>query len=306
MRCDIGITRMILLAASFFAALGFAGCRRAAPPGFDGEAAFGFLKEQCALGPRFPGSPGHAAVRRYLHETLAGFGATVSEQPFEAVLSTGDTLRLVNIVGAFRTDARKRILLGAHYDTRPRADRDPDPANRAKPILGANDGASGVAVLCEVARLLGASKPPVGVDIVFFDGEDYGEEGNVQDYLLGSRHVASSLAGHRPSAVIVIDMVGQHEARFPREGLSEAASPALNGRLYSIAQKLGIPNFVGTEGRSIIDDHLPFIQAGLPAIDIIDFDYPFWHTLEDTPDKCSPASLNAVGRVLMSFIWEER
>jgi len=295
-----------MLGAAFFAVCGLVGCRKAAPPEFDGQSAFGFLTEQCALGPRFPGSPGHAAVRRYLHEKLAGYGATVSEQPFEAALSTGDTLRLVNMIGAFRTEARTRILLGAHYDTRPRADRDGNPANRSTPILGANDGASGVAVLCEVARLLGASKPPIGVDIVFFDGEDYGEEGNVQDYLLGSRHYASSLGGSRPSAVIVIDMVGEHEARFPREGLSEAASAALNGRVYSIAGKLGIPNFVPAEGRTIIDDHLPFIQAALPAIDIIDFDYPFWHTLEDTPDKCSPASLNAVGRVLMSFIWEAR
>ncbi len=295
-----------MLAAAFLAAFDFAGCKRAVPPEFDGQSAFGFLREQCDMGPRFPGSPGHDAVQRYLEEKLARFGANVSLQPFEAVLSTGDTLHLVNIIGAYRTEARRRVLLGAHYDTRPRADRERDPANRSKPILGANDGASGVAVLCEMARLLGTSRSPVGVDIVFFDGEDYGEEGSVEDYLLGSRRFASSLGASRPSAVIVIDMVGERDARFPIEGFSGAASAALNGKIYAIAEKLGISNFVRAEGRPIIDDHLPFIQAGLPAIDIIDFDYPFWHTLEDTPDKCSAGSLSAVGSVLVSFIWEER
>jgi len=297
---------MILVAAACVAAVGCAGCGTAAPPAFDGQMAFVVLREQCALGPRYPGSPGHAEIQRYLREKLAGYGATVSEQRFEVVLSTGDTLRLTNIIGAFRPDARTRILLGAHYDTRPRADREREPANRSKPILGANDGASGVAVLCEVARLLGASKPPVGVDIVFFDGEDYGEEGRSRDYLLGSRHCASRLAGARPSAVIVIDMVGERDARFQREGFSEAASAPLNARVFGIAEKLGVPNFAPGEGPSIIDDHLPFIQAGLPAIDIIDFEYPFWHTLDDTPDKCSSESLSAVGRVLVEFIWGER
>jgi glutaminyl-peptide cyclotransferase len=285
-------------------ALGMLHCGTQDPPAFDEQRAFTVLNEQCAIGPRDPGSPGHEAVERYLREKLASFGAKVSVQPFEAVVSTGDTLRLENIVASFHPGSRTRVLLGAHYDTRPRADRDPNPMNRSKPIIGANDGASGVAVLCEVARLLGASKPPVGVDIVFFDGEDYGEEGTLRDYFLGSRHFVATLASHRPEAVIVIDMVGERDARFPCEGLSAAASPALTDRVYSIAARLGIANFVRVEGPSISDDHLPFIQAGIPAIDIIDIDYPYWHTLEDTPDKCSAASLGAVGRVLMAFIWE--
>ena len=146
-------------------------------------------------------------------------------------------------------DARKRILLGAHYDTRPRADRDPDPANRAKPIIGANDGASGVAVLLEIARLLGASKPSVGVDIVFFDGEDYGEEGNTEDYLLGSRRFATSLGGDRPIAVIVVDMVGERDSRIPVEGFSAAASPALCARGSTGSPRtLGVSNFVRVAG----------------------------------------------------------
>lgn len=295
-----------ILAAACVAALQCTGCAQSAPPAFDGASAFVFLREQCDLGPRYPGSPGHAAIRRLLLEKLAAYGASVSQQSFEAVLTTGDTLRLVNIIGTYRPEARKRILLGAHYDTRPRADRDPDPGNRAKPILGANDGGSGVAVLLELARLLAASKPSVGVDLVFFDGEDYGEEGHTADYLLGSRRYAKSLGGRRPDAVIVVDMVGERDSRMPIEGFSATVSPALCARIYGIARTLRVPNFVQSQGASIIDDHLPFIQAGIPAIDLIDFEYPHWHTLADTPDKCSSESLAAVGSVLVRYLWEER
>jgi glutaminyl-peptide cyclotransferase len=295
-----------IVAAACAAALMCGGCAKSAPPAFDGASAFMFLREQCDMGPRYPGSPGHAAVRRYLLEKLASFGASVEQQPFEAVLSTGDTLRLVNIVGAYRPEARTRILIGAHYDTRPRADRDPDPANRARPILGANDGASGVAVLLEIARLLAVSRPSVGIDLVFFDGEDWGEEGSAADYLLGSRRYAKSLGGNPPLAVILLDMVGERDSRMPIEGFSAAASPALCARIYGIARTLGLPNFVQSQGPSIIDDHLPFIQAGIPAIDLIDFDYPFWHTLADTPDKCSAESLAAVGTVILRYLRELR
>jgi hypothetical protein len=297
---------LAMMAALWIAALQCAGCARSAPPAFDGSSAFAFLEQQCALGPRYPGSPGHAAVQRYIVGKLEGFGASVSRQPFEAVLSTGDTLSLVNIIGSYRPGARERILIGAHYDTRPRADRDPDPANRAKPILGANDGASGVAVLLELARLLSISAPSVGVDLVFFDGEDYGEEGNTGDYLLGSRRHAKSLGAGRPAAVIVVDMVGERDSRIPIEGYSAAASPALCARIFGIARSLRIPNLVQAKGPSIIDDHLPYIQAGIPAIDLIDFDYRHWHTLADTPDKCSGESLAAVGAVLVHYIREER
>lgn len=297
---------LTILAAACVAALQCTGCAKSAPPAFDGSSAFAHLEQQCALGPRYPGSPGHVAVQRYIAGKLEEFGARVTRQPFEAVLSTGDTLRLVNIVGSYRPDARKRILLGAHYDTRPRADRDPDPANRAKPILGANDGASGVAVLLELARLLSLAEPSVGVDLVFFDGEDWGEEGNTADYLLGSRRHAKGLGVRRPAAMILLDMVGERDSRIPIEGYSAAASPALCARIFGIARSLRIPNFVQAQGASIIDDHLPFIQAGIPAIDLIDFEYPYWHTLADTPDKCSSESLAAVGSVLVRYIWEAR
>jgi Zn-dependent M28 family amino/carboxypeptidase len=265
-----------------------------------------FLEEQCAMGPRYPGSGGHLAVQRYIAEKLRRCGASVSVQPFDAVPSDGDTLRLVNIIANYRTRARERVLIGAHYDTRPRADRDPDPANREAPIIGANDGASGAAVLLEIARLLGEAEPPVGVDLVFFDGEDWGAEGRIDDYLLGSKHFATHLRGYRPRAVIVVDMVGERGAAFPVEGFSQSAAPDLCNDLLSIAARLGVSQFRREPGSSIIDDHVPFIQEGLPAIDIIDFEYPYWHTLADTPDKCSPESLGAVGAVIVHYLWEKR
>jgi Zn-dependent M28 family amino/carboxypeptidase len=297
---------MMLCALGLLAVLHLAGCARSEAPEFDADSAFVFLQEQCDLGPRYPGSPGHVELRRYLIEKLEAFGAAVSRQPFDAVPTPGDTLHLMNIIAKYRPDARSRILLGAHYDTRPRADRDPNPENRAKPIIGANDGASGVAVLLEIARLLGAWKPPVGVDLVFFDGEDYGEEGHIEDYLLGSRRFASGLGVYRPTAVIVVDMVGERDSSIPIEGFSSAASPGLCARIYGIAETLGVKNFVRSQGPTIYDDHFPFIQAGIAAVVLIDFDYPYWHTLADTPDKCDGSSLAAVGSVLVRFIEDER
>ena len=282
------------------------GCGGADIPVFDGESAYHFLLEQCDIGPRYPGSEEHRELQRYLVGRLKEFGANVSVQQFDAVLTTGDTLCLINIIGNYNLRSTRRILLGAHYDTRPRADKDPDPANRARPILGANDGASGVAVLLEIARHLGVSIPPVGVDIVFFDGEDFGEEGVPQDYILGSTYFAKHLKGYRPYSVIIVDMIGERDVEIRMEGFSDAASSALLEEIFSIAERLDVKAFKRENGASLIDDHLPFIQMGIPAVDLIDFDYPFWHTLEDTPDKCSPESLDAIGRVLLHYIWEQR
>lgn len=279
------------------------GCGARDTPVFDADSAFTYLLEQVEIGVRYPGSPGHRKTQRHLAGKLAQFGANVSLQPFEAVLTTGDTLQLINIIGNYNLEARRRVLLGAHYDTRPVADLDPDPANRDKPILGANDGASGVAVLLEIARLLRDNNPPLGVDIVLFDGEDYGGEGQPLDFCLGSAHFARNLRGYRPEAAIIVDMVGKRDLVILMEGYSLAAAPGLLGELFDIAEELGIKQFRRERGPTIIDDHLPLIQAGLNAVNLIDFDYPYWHTLADTPDKCSPESLEAVGRVLLEYIW---
>lgn len=281
------------------------GCGSGGVPEFNADSAFTYLEEQVDIGFRYPGTPEHRLLQRYLTEKLQEFGANVSLQPFNAVVTTGDTLSLINIIGNFNMQEGKRVMLAAHYDTRPFADRDPDPANRDKPIHGANDGASGVAVLLEIARLLGNSKPPVGVDIVFFDGEDYGREGVPEDYCLGSKHFAGRLKGYRPSAAIVLDMIGEKDLAIKMEGYSQASSPGLLEELYDIADELDVEQFRRERSFAIIDDHLPLIQAGLEAIDLIDFDYEYWHTLEDTPDKCSPESLYAVGTVLLHYIWRQ-
>jgi len=281
------------------------GCSSSELPDFNSDTAFGFLVDQCDIGPRDPGSRGHKIVQRYLVSKLEEFGANISVQPFDGILTTGDTLKLVNIIGNFNMGSKKRILLGAHYDTRPFADRDPDPSNRDTPIIGANDGASGVAVLLEVARQLGKSKPPVGIDIVFFDGEDYGREGVPEDYILGSSYFASHTKGYRPYAVIIVDMVGEKDVEIKKEGYSKAISNDLLEELYAIARRLDLSEFKDEEGVSLLDDHLPFIKMGIPAVDLIDFEYPYWHTLEDTPDKCSKESLGAVGTVLLEFIRQQ-
>ena len=281
------------------------GCGSGGVPEFDSRSAFTFLEQQVDIGFRYPGSPEHRELQKYLVDRLQDFGANVSLQPFDAVLTTGDTLHLINIIGNYNRGASKRVMLAAHYDTRPYADRDPLPANRDKPIHGANDGASGVAVLLEIARLLEQTKPPVGVDIVLFDGEDYGREGVPADYCLGSTHFARRLKGYRPSAAIVIDMIGDSDLEIMMEGYSRAASPELVGELFDIAEELGFEQFRREKTVAIIDDHLPLIQAGLNAVDLIDFEYEYWHTLEDTPDKCSPESLEAVGKVLLYYIWRQ-
>ena len=292
-----------VLTAAVLAAL--TGCGSSGVPEFDSMSAFTFLEQQVDIGFRYPGSPEHKELQKYLTGKLQDFGANVSLQPFDAVLTTGDTLHLINIIGNYNKGASKRVMLAAHYDTRPYADRDPDPENRDKPILGANDGASGVAVLLEIARLLEQSEPPVGVDIVLFDGEDYGREGVPIDYCLGSAHFARRLRGYRPSAAIVIDMIGDRDLEIMMEGYSRAASHALLSELFDIAEGLGFEQFRREKTVAIIDDHLPLIQAGINAVDLIDFDYEYWHTLEDTPDKCSPESLDAVGKVLLHYIWRQ-
>ena len=281
-------------------------CGGEEPPRFDGESAFKFLEEQCDIGFRYPGSPGHRELQRYLARNLERFGANLSLQPFDGVLSTGDTLHLINIIGNYNTDSGKRIFLGAHFDTRPMADRDPDPANRSVPIIGANDGASGIAVLLEIARLLNAHPPPVGVDIVLFDGEDFGVAGVAEDFCLGSAYFAANLRGYMPYAAIVIDMIGDRDLLIKQEGFSRASAPELYEEIFSIAEKFELTQFSRENGATIVDDHLPLIRAGFNAVDLIDFDYDYWHTVEDTPDKCSPKSLEAVGRVLIEFIWQQR
>jgi len=285
-----------------------------APPAsrsFDGPRAYGFLLQQTDLGPRFPGSPGHRAALKLLQNQLREFGAAVELQPFMHYdAEKGITLTMNNIIGTFYPGKKSRLLLCAHWDTRPFADKD-DPANQHLPIIGANDGASGVAVLLEIARHLQLSEPSVGVDIAFFDGEDYGREGELENYCLGSRHFVQLNNRFFPHFAILLDMVGDAELQLPIEGYSQQFVPETVDKVWNIAQDLGIEQFLPEVRNYVFDDHVILNQGGIPTIDIIDFEYPdkshrYWHTLQDTPDKCSPESLQAVGEVLLEVVYSQQ
>ncbi len=298
----------------------FLGCQWSAGqqgPYFDGREAFRLLEAQTALGPRYPSSPGHAAMTAFLEEHLRPLAheltIQVTRQPHPY---QGDTLEIVNFLARFNPAGPGRILVLAHYDTRAVADQDPDPANRDRPILGANDGASGVAVLLHLAELMAREPPSVGVDLLFVDAEDMGRSGDLDNFCLGTkafvREMDQLLGGNRPRYAVLLDMVGDAQLRLPIEYYSWRDARELVQRIWKLAQDLGYPQFVFESGPAIYDDHIPLLEAGIPAVDIIDMEYPtadvpgYWHTLEDTPDKCSPESLEAVGTVITTLIYSER
>jgi glutaminyl-peptide cyclotransferase len=278
---------------------------REAVPAFDKKAAFAFLEAQCAFGPRVPGSEAHLRCRDYLVKTLSGFAEKVELQPFQ--LTYGRPRRTVetfNIIAKFRPELIERILLCAHWDSRPWADEDSDPKFHSTPVLGANDGASGVAVLLETARLFHAQPPAVGIDIVLFDGEDAGDSGNTWSWAQGSQYYAGHLPKKDyPRFVVLLDMIGDRDLTIAREAYSLEYAPEPMAKVWEIASALKIESFVPERGPAVMDDHIPFLRLGIPAIDLIDLDYPHWHTSQDTPDKCSPDSLDAVGRVLVQLVY---
>ncbi|UCC61879.1 MAG: M28 family peptidase [Anaerolineae bacterium] len=261
---------------------------------FDGDSAYTYVLEQCAFGPRPTGSEAGWATGDYLAAQLEALGWQVVVHAF-----TYGGVQGRNIIGQQGTGPV--AMLGAHYDTRPYADHNPE-GERAQWILGANDGASGVAVLLELARVLEVEKTGREIWLAFFDAED---RGNLDGwpFSVGATMLARDLAQsnlpeltHRPEFVIVVDMVGDADQQLYYEGYSH---PKLSERLWTLAHSLGYGStFVPTVKHYLIDDHRPFLEIGIPAVDIIDFDYPYWHTTEDTADKVSPASLERVGRVL--------
>lgn len=284
-------------------------------PNFNADSAYHFIEQQVEFGPRNPGSEGHQQTKKYLLEKLQSYAGerSVYAQEFTSAGYEGDTLELSNIIAAFNTQSTDRILLSAHWDTRPRAEKDPD--NPEKPILGADDGGSGVGVLMELARTFQENPPPVGVDIVLFDGEDYGKEGDMGKYFLGSRHWAENppVQGYSPKFGILLDMVGGQNAQFPKEGNSTMFALAVVNELWAIAEEKGYGNlFIDKEGNAISDDHVVVNRIlGIPMIDVIrhtpspdgaEF-APYWHTHEDDMDIISKETLNGVGHVLMELIY---
>jgi hypothetical protein len=276
-----------------------------APPVFDGAHAYDLLVKQCEFGPRVPDTSSHEKCREFLVAALKPYANQVVEQSFEQHLEgLKKTVRLTNIIASFDMAAGRRILLCAHWDSRPWADQDPDPQNHTQPVPGANDGASGVAILLEIARVLKSTPPPAGVDIILFDGEDAGLRGQNETYLAGSRYFAKNKSVRfNPMLGILLDMVGDADLQIHKEGYSMQYASGVADRLWSLAAQIGVHEFVPSEKHHVIDDHLPLLEAGIPVVDLIDFDYPYWHTVADTPDKCSAQSLEKVGRVVLTAIY---
>jgi Zn-dependent M28 family amino/carboxypeptidase len=276
-------------------------------PSFDGEAALELVRTQVAFGPRVPGTEGHARQLAWMLERLDTLAPELTVDTFPHVTSAGDSLILFNVLARFEPEATRRILLLAHWDTRPRSDAATDSAARAQPVPGANDGASGTAVLLVLASLLAEAQPPMGVDLLLVDGEDYGP--GVEDMLLGSRRYASTLpAEGRPVYGLLLDMVGDADASFPVEEISAQFANVVVRKVWRAAQRLGYRDyFPSAVGQRLVDDHVPLIEAGLPTANLVDFSYgpgnAYWHTPEDTPDRLSARTLEMVGEVVTELIY---
>jgi glutaminyl-peptide cyclotransferase len=275
---------------------------------FDAAQAMSWVRFQVAAGPRVPGRPGHRLVAEWLERELKARADSVQVQAFTHVTAAGDTLALVNLIARFRPSDPNRILYVTHWDTRPVAERDPDSSKRNQPIPGANDGASGTALLLGVADALKKAPPAVGVDLLFVDGEDYGsfEADSLKDVLIGARYFAQHLpAGYRPLFAVLWDMVGGRDQQIYEEGYSLARAPEVVERVWGTAEELHLgAMFRPVNGGYITDDHVPLQEAGIRAIDVIGYEnYKLWHhTLEDTPDKMSAVALGDVGRLALALL----
>jgi Zn-dependent M28 family amino/carboxypeptidase len=252
-----------------------------------------------------PGTEAHRQTSTFIIRHFQTLPFQVTRQPFVHFdRLKSDSIRMVNIIARFHPERKQRLLFCTHWDSRPYADQEKDSSLHSRPILGANDGGSGVAVLLHIAELLAKSEPEIGVDLVFFDGEDYGPEGVVDQYLLGSKHFAKQAGGYYCEFGILLDMVGDSGLAIYQEQYSMQYAGDVVRKVFSRAQKLGLAAFVPGVRHAVIDDHLPLLEAGLPVIDLIDFDFPQWHTLGDRPEVCSPKSLDQVGTLLLSLIYQ--
>lgn len=292
-------------------------------PEFNSDSAYQFTKAQVEFGPRVPNTKAHDKCAQYLSTALKRFGAEVIEQKADLAAFDGTILKSVNIIGSFNPRAEARILLFSHWDSRPWADNDPNPENHKKPVMAANDGASGVGVLLEMARLMGKNQPTVGVDIVFFDSEDYGQPESVggqnseDSWCLGTQYWAKTphVPGYTARFGILLDMVGAPQAKFYREQSSEYYAEGVVSKVWSQAKGLGFGQFfIDQKGGAITDDHIYVNKiAGIPSIDIIQYDPnsasgfgTYWHTTHDTMDNVDKNTLQAVGSTLMHVVYNEK
>ena len=288
-------------------------------PAFDADSAWVFVENQVKFGPRVPNSEAHVACGNYLASELKRFGAQVYEQEATLTAYNGTQLKAKNIIGSYNPENSKRVLLFAHWDSRPYADHDKDPANHKKPIDGADDGASGVGVLLEMARQFSIKSPAIGIDIIFFDAEDYGTPEFVKEYkentwCLGAQFWAKNphVKGYKADFGILLDMVGAKNASFFKEATSMRYAPQIVELVWSTARDLGYGKFfINAEGGAITDDHQYVILGrNIPCIDIIYTDPesdngfgPHWHTQNDTMDNIDRETLKAVGQTVLQVVY---
>ncbi len=277
---------------------------------FNADSAYSYVKRQVDFGPRVPNTDAHRAAGLWLASELRRHGAHVRELPADLMAFDGTLLKTKNILGSFNPEAEDRVLLVAHWDSRPWADNDPDESRRREPVPGANDGASGVGILLEIARQLGAKAPANGVDILLVDAEDWGDTGRDDSWALGSRQFASQMPqGYIPPRCgILLDMVGGKDAVFRKEQFSQYYAPQLVSDLWATASSIGFGDrFSNEPGGYITDDHIEFIRRGIPVIDIIEYDPETvfnnrWHTTSDNMDGIDAATLDAVGSTVMTWL----
>lgn len=289
---------------------------------FSADSAYAYVERQVAFGPRVPGTQGHDACRDWLVSTLRGFGPdTLIVQHGQMKAFTGEVLPLSNIFASFNSRATRRVLLVAHWDTRPWADSESDPGKRQQPIPGANDGGSGTAVLLEIARNLAEKAPEAGVDILLVDGEDYGDSEGAGDrsdtWCLGSQMWVKDMPytpANTPAYGILLDMVGAPGAVFPREYFSQQLAPNVVAKVWNEAGRLGFADiFLKSEGGAVTDDHLVLSTAGIPTVDIIESQHPAtgsfgpaWHTHADDMSNIDRRTLGAVGKTVLNVVYKEK
>ncbi len=290
----------------------------ATPAPIDGQRAFGYLEKICEIGPRIAGSEANTRQRKMVGDHWKAMGAKVREQPFSTQHPlTGERVNMANLIGSWHPERRERVVIGADYDTRPHPDEETDLTRRQLPFLGANDGASGVALLMEMAHHLNELNTPWGVDLVIFDGEElvYGRHPDTQgEYFLGSKEFARSYvedveargSRSRYAAGLVLDMIGGSKLQINQEPNSLNLAANLVRDVWAVARQLDAKGFKFRVGREVLDDHLALNNASIPAIDLIDFDYPYWHKADDLPKNCSAESLAEVGRVVTAWLAQPR
>jgi hypothetical protein len=282
---------------------GFALGANSAQAAFDGAEALRWIERQCDLGPRVPGSAAHQKCQEMILAHLDSLGFAPERLRFTVDHPRGQgVVAGANLFARIRPEATPRLLLGAHYDTRPWADSEIDSSLHDEPVLGANDGGSGVAVLLVLARLFAEKPPPIGIDLAFIDVEDLGSHGVPETFGLGSQWLAAHYPGPLPDAVLIVDMVGSPTAQFGRELNSWTLVPQWADLPTQIARRLGFIEWAGAPEHAVFDDHVPFLRHGVPATVIIGFDDPNWHTLRDTPDQISAQTLSHVGEVVLQIV----